>query len=88
MSVWQDAETFERFVWQTVHKRFYARKAEWFDPHAKPHFVMWWVDDGHRPSIDEALARLDHLTTHGSSDFAFGWEGLPNIKLWMSQRCA
>ena len=24
MSVWRDAESLERFVWNTVHKQFYA----------------------------------------------------------------
>ena len=31
MSVWQDVESLERFVWQTVHKRFYGRRHEWFE---------------------------------------------------------
>ena len=26
MSVWENVETLERFVWQTVHKRFYGRR--------------------------------------------------------------
>ena len=51
------------------------------------HFVMWPVAAGHMPSMDEAKARLDHLRAHGSSEFAFGWDFLPHIKLWMSQKC-
>ena len=27
MSVWADVEALERFVWQTVHKRFYGQPA-------------------------------------------------------------
>jgi uncharacterized protein DUF3291 len=49
---------------------------------------MWWIPAGHTPTPEEALARLDHLTRHRPSDHAFGWENLPNVKLWMSQRCA
>ena len=26
MSVWENVETLERFVWQTIHKRFYGRR--------------------------------------------------------------
>jgi hypothetical protein len=26
---------------------------------------------GHIPSLEEAMQRLEHLRTHGSSDFAF-----------------
>ena len=88
MSVWESAEQLEHFVWNTVHKRFYRKKGNWFEPMTTPHFVMWWIPAGHIPAPAEALARLRHLTAHGVSDHAFGWESLPNIKLWMQQRCA
>src|SRR4029077_11254488 len=28
LSVWESIEALERFVWQTVHKRFYGRRPE------------------------------------------------------------
>jgi hypothetical protein len=87
LSVWASAEAVERFVWATVHKQLYNRKADWFEPASKPHFVMWPVEEGHVPDLDEAMARLDHLTAHGDTDFAFGWSHLPHIKLWMSRKC-
>ena len=31
LSVWENVEALERFVWQTVHKRFYGRRPEWFE---------------------------------------------------------
>jgi len=88
MSVWETPEQLEHFVWNTVHKRFYTKKGSWFEPMTTPHFVMWWIPAGRIPTTDEAMARLRHLTEHGSSDHAFGWEDLPHIKLWMQQRCA
>jgi hypothetical protein len=88
MSVWQGPEHLERYVWNTVHKQFYRKRAEWFTLMEKQHFVMWWVDDGHRPTLEEAKARLDHLDRHGDSDFAFGWSHLPHVKLWQQARCA
>ena len=88
MSVWETPEQLEHFVWNTVHKRIYQKKGNWFAPMATPHFVMWWVERAHRPSPEEAMARLAHLTANGPTAHAFGWESLPNIKLWMSQRCA
>ena len=87
LSVWENVEALERFVWATVHKQFYSRKAEWFVGPSKPHFVMWPVEDGHFPTLDEAMARLERLTAHGDSDFAFGWSHLPHIRLWMNQKC-
>ena len=87
LSVWESVEAFERFVWQTVHKRFYGRRPEWFDAMDAPHFVMWWVPAGHLPTLDEAKERLEHLTAHGPSDYAFGWESVPAAQLWKTARC-
>ena len=88
MSVWKTAEELQHFVWQTLHKRFYQRKADWFEPMLGPHFVMWWIAVNHIPTPAEALARLAHLRDGGPSDYAFGWESLPNQKPLLRQRCA
>ena len=88
LTVWRSAEQLEHFVWNTVHKKFYNRKAEWFGAMKFHHFVMWFVEEGHRPTLQEAKDRLDHLDLYGNSDHAFNWSHLPHIKLWQSQRCA
>ena len=88
MSVWESVEALEKYVWQTVHKRFYGRRTEWFEHLDRPYFVMWWVKAGHRPTIEEALGRLDHLRVHGSSEHAFGWDGIAGAQLWKTARCA
>ncbi len=87
LSVWEGVEALERFVWATVHKKIYNRKGDWFEKLGKPHFVMWPIAIGHIPDLEEAMARLEHLARHGDSDFAFGWNHLAHIKLWMSQKC-
>jgi hypothetical protein len=88
MSVWESPEHLERYVWNTVHKQFYAKRAEWFQLMEKQHFAMWWIEPGHLPALEEAKARLDHLDEKGDSDFAFGWSHLPHVKLWQQARCA
>lgn len=88
LSVWESVEALERFVWQTVHKRFYGRRTEWFEHLDGPYFVMWWVPAGHRPTMEEAIERLDHLRRHGPSHRAFGWESVPAAQLWKTARCA
>ncbi|HUL87510.1 MAG TPA: DUF3291 domain-containing protein [Pseudolabrys sp.] len=85
LAVWQGVEALERFVWQTLHRRFYGRRLEWFEPIETP-LVMWWVPSGHRPDLAEAVARLDHLKENGPSDRAFGWESIPNARLWKTAR--
>ncbi|MEO0823610.1 MAG: DUF3291 domain-containing protein [Pseudomonadota bacterium] len=87
LSVWEDAETLERFVFDTVHRAFYARRAEWFDAMESHHFVMWWVPAGHRPSLAEAAERLARLDREGPSAEAFGWESLPRADELSAQRC-
>jgi hypothetical protein len=88
LSVWENVESLERYVWQTVHKRFYGRRYEWFEKFEDPYFVMWWVPAGHEPSVQEAISRLEHLKANGPSERAFGWESLPSAQLWKSARCA
>jgi hypothetical protein len=85
LTVWENAQSLERFVWQTVHGRFYRRRADWFEPVETP-LVMWWVDAGTRPSLKDGVARLDHFKAHGPSEFAFGWESLPEAGVWKTQR--
>jgi hypothetical protein len=85
-SVWENVEALERFVWQTVHKRFYGRRDEWFAHFEGPSMVLWWVPMGHRPDVADAVARLEHLTQHGSSDHAFDWKAA-SAQLWKTARC-
>jgi hypothetical protein len=88
LSVWEDVALLEQFVFQTVHKRFYTRRAEWFDVMEKMHFVMWPVAVGHQPSLAEAWQRLEYLNKHGSSDRAFGWNYVKSANLWRSAQCS
>jgi hypothetical protein len=89
LTVWESIETLEKFVWQTVHAPVYQRKHDWFEAQtAKPYFVMWWIDASHRPTLEEAKERLDHLEANGPSEYSFGWESAPQAKLWREKRCA
>lgn len=81
LSVWQDVTALEQFVWNTVHRQFYERRAEWFDAIGNSNLVMWWVPVGHKPSVAEGLARFAHLRDTGASDHAFGWAWLRDAKL-------
>lgn len=87
MSAWESAESFEKFVWQTVHVNFYRRRTDWFEQLAGPHFAMWWIEPGHVPTPAEGRARLEHLAEYGPTDHAFGWEGLTSATLWREARC-
>lgn len=87
LSVWATAEDLERFVWNTIHARVYDKKTKWFAPMATPHLVLWWVPEGHRPTVEEGMERLRRLADHGETSEAFGWRHLPNVRQWMERRC-
>lgn len=73
LTVWRDVQSLWNFAHLTLHKQFMARRAEWFEPPKGPSFVMWWVPKGHRPTLAEAMTRLDLLTQNGASEEAFDW---------------
>lgn len=77
----------EHYVWQTVHKRFYGRRENWFEPHEGPSLVLWWGAAGHRPDVDEAVARLMHLKALGPSEHAFDWQ-MASAQMWKTAQCA
>jgi len=84
LTVWENVETLEAFVWNTVHRAFYERRAEWFEVLGRMHFVMWWVPAGHKPTLEEGLA----LQANGNSDQAFGWSYLKEAQAWKTHGCA
>lgn len=87
LTVWENVETLEAFVWNTVHRQFYERRRAWFEVLGQMHFVMWWVPAGHKPSLAEALERLELLTTKGDTDDAFGWAYLKEAQAWKTHGC-
>ena len=87
LTVWENVEALEAFVWNTIHRQFYERRAEWFEVLGGMHFVMWWIPEGHRPTLEEGLERLEHLKSNGNTDHAFGWDGIGGAKLYKSKAC-
>lgn len=76
LTVWETAAQLGTFVFKTLHAKFMERRAEWFEALETMHFVMWWVPDGHKPTLAEALAKLAQLQSNGETPAAFGWDYL------------
>lgn len=87
LTVWENVEALERFVFKTVHSRFYGRREQWFEPLDTP-LVLWFVPGGHRPSLEDGVERLEHLKAHGPSEHAFGWKSLPAVQIGKTARHA
>ncbi len=70
-SVWESVQALRDFVYTTAHAPYLRRRREWFEQMSAAYTVLWWVPDGHRPSVAEAVERLELLRRNGSSPDAF-----------------
>ena len=71
MSVWKDVASLRNYVYRSAHTEVMRRRKEWFEHTSSAFVVLWWVPEGHRPSIQEALAKLELLRSEGPSEEAF-----------------
>lgn len=74
MSVWQNVDSLKNFMFRTNHRDFMRRKNEWFEKLNEDNYVLWWLEDGHIPSLSEAISRLNHLREHGDTPYAFSFK--------------
>ncbi|ROO88150.1 uncharacterized protein DUF3291 [Actinocorallia herbida] len=71
LATWESVESLFDFTYRTAHLEFLRRRREWFEHLGEPAVALWWVPDGHRPTPEEAVSRLEHLRAHGPSPEAF-----------------
>jgi heme-degrading monooxygenase HmoA len=74
LSVWESAQHLRQFVNKTVHGGFLRRRAEWFEPWPGPNYVVWNIDAGGRPTIEDGWSRLAHLAQHGPTLSAYDFK--------------
>jgi len=71
MSVWRDIESLSGYVYKSAHVEIMRRRREWFERMSEVFLVLWWVPKGHRPTVTEAIAKLEVLRRTGPSPEAF-----------------
>ena len=71
MSVWESIEDLEAFVYRSNHLEVLQKKTQWFERSTRAPLVLWWVEAGHIPSVEEAKERFDTLWQDGPSAAAF-----------------
>ena len=71
MSVWRDVESLNKYVYSSEHVQIMRRRREWFEKMDEAFLVLWWVPRGHRPTIEEAKAKLEILRAKGPTAEAF-----------------
>ena len=73
MSVWRDLDALMQYVYKSEHVAIMRRRREWFERMDTAFMVLWWIPQGHVPTVEEALERLDYLRTNGESSYAFSF---------------
>ena len=71
LSVWETIEQLKEYVYKTAHGAVLRQKREWFEKFDQAYMAMWWVEEGHIPTIAEAKQRLEYLQKHGETAHAF-----------------
>ncbi|MGI9201532.1 MAG: DUF3291 domain-containing protein [Woeseiaceae bacterium] len=71
MSVWESAEALEKYAYHTDHREALQNRAQWFERSTRPSLVLWWIESGHIPTVEEAKERFDALWRDGPTEFAF-----------------
>lgn len=71
MSVWNDIESLHHYSYKTAHADIMRRRKEWFERLTEAYMVLWWVPEGHFPTIEEAKEKLENLRQHGPTPEAF-----------------
>jgi len=71
MSVWVSVESLFDFAYKSAHRLVVARRREWFRRPDGAYQVLWWVPEGHKPTVGEGLAKLAKLNADGPTPDAF-----------------
>jgi heme-degrading monooxygenase HmoA len=73
MSVWSSLNDFSSYVYanESLHREVMKQRRRWFQRFDGPYTALWWIPQGHIPTVEEAKERLEYLRMHGETDYAF-----------------
>ena len=73
MSVWESVESLYAYVYKTAHAKMIGQRSLWFESMTDEHMVLWWIEEGHIPDLDEAKSKLDLIRAQGPTPDAFSF---------------
>lgn len=76
MSVWHNYEYLKTYTYQTVHSYFLKSRKKWSLEIEGHKAVMWYIEAGKIPTVNEAKEKLDYLNQFGSSKTSFSMTDL------------
>ncbi len=71
MSVWESVEQLRAWVNDVVHRSVLLQRRQWFERAPEARTALWWVEEGHVPTTDEAEQKLRDLRRDGPSPAVF-----------------
>ena len=71
LTVWESIDTLADFTYRSAHVEFLRRRREFFEAATQPFLCLWWIPEGTIPTVEDAVARLEHLRAHGPTPTAF-----------------
>jgi hypothetical protein len=74
MSVWESIEDLMEYSYKSAHAVVMKDRSKWFEKFGKPSMVLWYIDEGHIPTTQEARERLEFFQENGASEFAFDFK--------------
>ena len=74
LSLWRDLDSVFAFTYNGLHAEALSKRKAWFVRGEWTSYVIWWVDDAHKPGWQEACARFDLLHQQGASAQAFDFK--------------
>lgn len=81
MSVWDSVDSLKNFMFRTHHRDFMRRKGDWFHRLPEDTYVLWWIEEDHIPTLEEAIKRLEHLREIGDTPYANQLYGVRSAKI-------
>ena len=74
ISVWESIEQLKHYVYKTAHVELLRQRQSWFEKFDGIYTALWWIPQGHIPTVDEAKERLTRLESEGPTQFAFTFQ--------------
>lgn len=74
LTVWTDLESLQHFTTRSGHGMYLRRRREWFEKPEQATTVLWWIEEGHLPDLNEAADRLARLRREGPTPAAFDFK--------------
>ncbi|HEY5001935.1 MAG TPA: DUF3291 domain-containing protein [Ktedonobacteraceae bacterium] len=73
MSVWATLNDYSSYVYsnESLHREVMKQRRRWFQRFDGPYTALWWIPQGHIPTVEEAKERLEYLRIYGETAYAF-----------------